>query len=214
MGSSTAVRIPIYGCITKIPASYGGRQGQEPAAAVPYAVEADSYTMSMDSAFWVYNLVANLAYGERYADVYPLVQAEINKYQGRFFEETAALDATLLKMYETDPASAVQAATDYCVMTGDKMVVDWRNFWMYLFSRVRDGFTTIPGKITAICKRGQTKNCVSKATPQCQTTGYTKSWYARMIADPANAKHYAVPDSGDTALHSHKMLRMEKLRAQ
>ena len=35
----------------------------------------------MDTAFWVYNLVANLAYGERYADVMPLVQEKIQIYQ-------------------------------------------------------------------------------------------------------------------------------------
>ena len=72
--SSTAVRIPLYGCATRIPPSYADRAGQEPAAAVAYGVEGDAYTMSLDSAFWVYNLVANLAYGERYADVMPLVQ--------------------------------------------------------------------------------------------------------------------------------------------
>ena len=33
--------------------------GQVPAAAVDYGVEADAYTMSMDSAFWVWNLVMN-----------------------------------------------------------------------------------------------------------------------------------------------------------
>lgn len=64
--SSTAVRAPFYSSITKISAAFGGRDGQEPAAGVSYAVDADAFHMSMDSAFWVYQLVANLAYGERY----------------------------------------------------------------------------------------------------------------------------------------------------
>lgn len=34
--------------------------GQDPAAAVPYAVQSDAYNMNMDSAFWIYNLVANI----------------------------------------------------------------------------------------------------------------------------------------------------------
>ena len=54
----------------QVPPSYADLRGQEPAAAVPYAVKADAYTMSMDSAFWVANLVANLAYGNRYREVY------------------------------------------------------------------------------------------------------------------------------------------------
>ena len=73
--SSTAVRAPFYPAITKIPASFGDPIGQEPAAGVPYAVKADAYNMNMDSAFWVWNLVANMAYGERYCTMRLRVRA-------------------------------------------------------------------------------------------------------------------------------------------
>ena len=53
------------GGATRIPPSYGDRAGQQPGAAVAYAVDADAYKMSMDSAFWVANLVANLAYDHK-----------------------------------------------------------------------------------------------------------------------------------------------------
>jgi hypothetical protein len=59
--SSTAVRIPVWGGATSVPLSFADPVGQEPGAAVRGAVKADAYAMSLDSAFWVWNLVANTA---------------------------------------------------------------------------------------------------------------------------------------------------------
>lgn len=60
----------MYGGAAAIPPSFGDPVGQEPGAAVSYGAKADAFHVSLDSAFWVYNLVANAAYGERYKDVY------------------------------------------------------------------------------------------------------------------------------------------------
>jgi len=210
--SATAIRIPLYGGVTRIPSSFGGVSGQDPAAGVPYAVEADAYNMNMDSAFWIYNLVANIAYGERYNDVYPLIQQEIHKYQGKFFTETATLDKTAAALFrEGQEEQAVELITKYCETTGNWMTGQWRNFWMFLFSRTRDGFTTIPPKKPQ-CKHGQTESCTSRLLPDTQTTGYNKEWYARMVADPANRAHYQVPGSTVSAADERKMLRMDKQR--
>jgi len=51
---------------------------------------------NLDSAFWVYNLVANMAYGERYRDVYPLVQQEITNTRTSSFERQRILTNQLL----------------------------------------------------------------------------------------------------------------------
>ena len=50
--SSTAVRTPVYGGATKVPASFADPVGQEPASGVPGSVKADAYKMSLESAFW------------------------------------------------------------------------------------------------------------------------------------------------------------------
>lgn len=209
--SSTAVRAPFYSSITKISAAFGGRDGQEPAAGVSYAVDADAYHMSMDSAFWVYQLVANLAYGERYRDAYPLIQDKINELQGTFFKETAEVDAKATKLYATDPAAAVAYLTNYSVTTADQLVVDWRNFWMFLFSRFRDGFTTVLSD-TPRCTPGQKKGCTSRLVPDCQETGYSAEWYARVLAEGQNAEHYAAPTNVEGSHAEWKMKRMDKKR--
>ena len=68
--SSTGVRIPLYGGITRIPTSFADPVGQDPAARVAYGVKSDAFHMSLDSAFWVWNLVANMAYGDRASETY------------------------------------------------------------------------------------------------------------------------------------------------
>lgn len=214
--SATAIRIPIYGGATKIPPSFGDRVGQEPAAAVDYGVEADAYTMSMDSAFWVWNLVSNIAYGERYNVVMPLVQSKIHFFQDRFFQSTAAMDKQAEALFRTDPKSAVELITKFGVETGEQMTKDWRNFWMYLFSHTRDGFTTTAPKAKQ-CVGKQKKACTSRAIPDTAETGYSEAWNKRRVADGQNMEHYAVPtehfaDPAVRAANHHKAMRMDKRR--
>eukprot|EP00931_Biecheleriopsis_adriatica_P073435 TRINITY_DN47718_c0_g1_i1.p1 TRINITY_DN47718_c0_g1~~TRINITY_DN47718_c0_g1_i1.p1 ORF type:complete len:621 (+),score=95.31 TRINITY_DN47718_c0_g1_i1:211-1863(+) len=215
--SSTAVRIPLYGGATRIPASFGDRVGQEPGAGVDYAVEADAFTMSMDSAFWVWNLVANMAYGERYADVMPIVQKQIHFHQNKFFAATAKIDAQAEALLKDNATSAaVELVTNFGVATGEQMTKDWRDFWMYLFVRFRDGFTvTKPAKPQ--CTGAQRKDCTSRLIPKTSETGYSDKWYSRIAADGDNSAHYRVPgehleSSTGRAANHHKILRMDKIR--
>jgi len=217
--SATAVRIPIYGGATKIPPSFGDLVGQEPGAATDDAVAADAYTMSMDSAFWVWNLVANLAYGERYNVVMPLVQQKIHFYQDKFFAATAKIDsqAQVLLSKNPDSLEAIELITRFGVETGEKMTKDWRNFWMFLFAHVRDGFTVTAPR-SKQCVGSERKDCTSRRIPQATATGYSDAWYARVVADGDNKAHYAVPDEhfdgpAIRAANQHKMNRMNKIPA-
>ena len=68
--------------------------------------------------------------------------------------------------------AAVAYLTNYSVTTADQLVVDWRNFWMFLFSRYRDGFTTVLSDVPK-CADGNKKDCTSRLIPKCQETGYS-----------------------------------------
>jgi len=185
---------------------------------VDYGVDGDAYTMSMDSAFWIWNLVANIAYGERYDVVMPLVQSKIHFYQDQFFLKTADIDKQAEALLKKDPASkeAIDLITRFGVETGEQMTKDWRNFWMYLFARVRDGFT-VTAPVKKQCVGSQRKGCTSRRVPDAAATGYSQAWYQRIVGDGDNKEHYAVPDeqvSDPTlrAANTHKILRMQKLR--
>jgi len=216
--SSTGVRIPVYGGSTRIPASFGDPIGQQPGGAVSYGVKADAYNMNLDSAFWVWNLVSNMAYGERAEEAYFLIQEKIKDYQGHFFNETAEIDKQAADLYKTDPAAAIELITHYTVTAGDKMTKQWLKFWMFLFSRFRDGFTVTPST-TKQCDpaKHERVGCTSRAIPHATSSGYSKEWYARIVADSDNAQHYAVPttafkDPKRLLLNQRKFLRMNKKR--
>jgi dipeptidase len=214
--SSTAVRIPVYGAATEIPPSFADKVGQVPAAATAYGPDADAFTMTMDSAFWVWNLVANMCYGERYRDVYPLVQAEIAKHEDRFFAEVAATDAKAAALAKKgDVAGATAAVTAYTVAAGEKMTRDWRQFWMFLFSRTRDGFTTTPSaKKQCVAGSGAYKGCTARKIPDTAATGYSDAWYGRIVADSDNADHYGVrvKDGGKDGTRSLSEYEQRKIR--
>mmetsp|Transcript_14619 Transcript_14619/g.35644 ORF Transcript_14619/g.35644 Transcript_14619/m.35644 type:complete len:430 (+) Transcript_14619:1886-3175(+) len=194
--SSTGVRIPVYGGVTKIPKSFADPVGQVPAAAVPLpgSVEADAYKMNLDSAFWVYNLVANMAYGERFDEIYPVILDKIISYQGELLSQTQKMDSFLLESYADSPELCVKKATDFVATTGDKVTENWRSFWMYLFSRYRDGFT-FGAPTQPQCKPGERKACTSRLLPTATQSGYNKEWYERIVQDGENKEHYKVRTS-------------------
>jgi len=86
--------------------------------------------MSFESAFWVYNMVANIAYGERYKDVFPLIQSKIAEIQNQLFEAVEKVDKEASELYKTDPAKAIANITQFGVQTGEKLTKDWLEFWM------------------------------------------------------------------------------------
>ena len=229
--SSTGVRVPLYGGVTKIPTSFADPVGQDPAARASYGVKSDAFHMSLDSAFWVWNLVGNMAYGERAAETYPIILDKINLFQNQLLKQTTTLDAALLRQYASDPAAAVALATKQTVDMGDKMTKDWLQVWMELFSRFRDGFTVTPS-VHRQCDQNPAsrafKNCTFRADPVAATGGYSKEWYARIVADGDNAEHYANPPSkaddknghqndhqnDHEAINEWKLLRINKMRPQ
>merc|ERR1711924_144837 len=70
------------------------------------------------------------------------------------------------ELLKKDPASreAIELITKFGVETGEQMTKDWRNFWMFLFSHVRDGFTVFPAKKKQ-CVGKQRKDCTSRVLP-------------------------------------------------
>jgi len=127
--SSTSPRIPAYGGATRIPPSFGSRVGQTPGAGVPYAPVADAFTMSLDSAFWVWNLVGNIAFSERYGTARASIIAAVDAAQDDMLAAAARLETDFVALYATDPAAAVELMTTFVVDTGEGMTKKWRDFW-------------------------------------------------------------------------------------
>ena len=214
--SGAALRTPVYGGATRVPYSLADRLGQVPnarAKTTADAPDADAFTPSLDSSFWVWNLVSNLAYGERADVVQPALDAELEKAQADLMRRADEMDA---KLKSTPPAEAAEAATAFCEDAARSAHATWLGVFLRLFALIRDGFTVAPGK-TPVCGgdfaeaagasvaekggasaadrlKAKYSGCLGRVVPDTRETGYDDEWYARVAADGDNAEHYATSD--------------------
>lgn len=215
--SSTSVHVPFYGGATAIPRAFADPIGQLPGAGAP-GPDADAYTLSLDSMYWVNNLVGQFVQGERAAEADYIVAREIVALQAKLFKLAEGTDTEAMRLWSSgDPVAAVELATRFGVEAGESTLVAWRDLWARLVSRFRDGATISP-TTTPMCEPGQTKGCTFRRTPDVQG-GYSPAWYARIVEDGDNRVHYEVPEGpapglrdGAAALELHKLARLDKQR--
>lgn len=121
----STVYIPMYCGMKKVPWSFAVGNG-------------NFHTFTWDSAFWVFNWVANFAYS-RYSEII----VDIRKLQGEleagFIAETKDIDKKALELYKTDPDKARDFVTDYSVSRGDNTVKRWRKLGEDLIVKYMDG---------------------------------------------------------------------------
>jgi len=97
---------------------------------------------SWDSAFWVFNFVANFAYS-RYCDMIQDIQAVQRELEGKYISHQSEIEAAAIDLYKRAPELGRQYLTDYCVREGEEAVARWRTLgefliWKYLDGNVRD----------------------------------------------------------------------------
>ena len=185
---------PVYGVSTRIPAAWGDRVGQVPNGAVPYGVDASALHFNFDSAWWIFNLVANYAYA-KYAPVHAEVQAAIVAAEARFMREAAAVErkAAALLAPGGDAQAATELLTAFTEAAGAGLVREWQALFGTLFIKYRDGFVNTQSA-TPVCTRPRQFNCTYRNIPDSLEAGYPSQWYGRIVAE--NGDHYAVPGSG------------------
>jgi len=146
----STVYVPMYCGINKVPWSYAEGNGT-------------FYTFTWDSAFWVFNFVANFAYS-RYSEIIVDIQKLQRELEAGFLVETKDIDKKALEIYKTDPERAREFLTEYSVSRGDNTVKRWRKLIEELFLKYLDGnLRDENGKV--------------------QHPGYPEDWYRRIVAD-------------------------------
>jgi dipeptidase len=172
--SSTTVRFPIYGSSTRVPEAFGGKGPQD-------GVTPPMMKFSFDSAFYVFNLVANWAYS-RWDLIYPDVLKAIQAKETQYMTEVKEIDQKAITILDVDgPAAAIDYVTNYSVNTGNKLVKDWLSFFGDLFVKYRDGYVITANPTNTAC------GCSSK------NAFYPQAWYDRIVKDTGS--HYLVlPD--------------------
>jgi dipeptidase len=120
----TTCYVPLYCCIQALPK--------------PFTV-GDLQKFSWDSAWWVFNFVAN------YADLkYSYMVRDIQKVQaaleGQFLSLQPAVEKIALELYRTDPKLVVQYLTNYSVSGGEQVVKRWIELGESLLTKYNDGY--------------------------------------------------------------------------
>ncbi|NOZ77894.1 MAG: dipeptidase [Acidobacteria bacterium] len=123
--TASTVYVPIYCGVLAIPH--------------PYAKGvADLYHFSWNSAFWVFNWVANYAYS-RYSDMIVDIRKVQHQLEGSFLAAQPGEEAAALALYRQSPRLARQELTRYSVAQGDRTVKRWRKLGEQLLVKYMDG---------------------------------------------------------------------------
>jgi dipeptidase len=178
--SSTSVHFPLYGSATRVSSGWAGPGPQD--GVVPPLME-----FSLDSAFYVFNLVANFAYS-RWNAIYPDVLQEILVREAEYMKRLQETDERGREMFhsaqsESEVAVAVEYLTQFSEEIGDSLLKDWFKVFGQLFVKYRDGYITTPNPAVPVC------GCSTSSLP------YEEEWYDRVVEDTGD--RYLYPDDSN-----------------
>jgi dipeptidase len=146
----STVYVPMYCGIREVPKSYAVGTG-------------NFYEFTWESAFWVFNWVANYAYS-RYRDMIKDIQVVQRELEGNFLALQPDIDQAALELHKKSPELAREYLTKYSVKQGSDTVKRWRKLGEQLLLKYLDGnVRDEKGKVTH--------------------PGYPKEWYERIVKE-------------------------------
>jgi dipeptidase len=122
---------------------------------------------SWDSAFWVFNWVANYAYS-RYSDMIVDIQKVQRELEGQFLAAQDGVEKEAAALYAQSPERARDYLTHYSVAAGDGVTARWRRLGEDLLVKYMDG---------------NVKD--EKGDPQHPP--YSDAWYRRIVSERGDA---------------------------
>ena len=114
--------VPFFSCINHVPESYAEGNG-------------DSYTFSLTSAWWTFNVVANWAY-TKYSRMAPHIRTLQEIWDDKFLAQLPGVEEQAAGMSADD---AQRFLTSYSCSQADNVVADWQRLGIYLFTKFLDG---------------------------------------------------------------------------
>jgi dipeptidase len=118
------VYIPLYCSISQPPKPFVGGSIAE---------------LDLSKGFWVFNLVANLAY-TKYSYIIKDIQAVQSKLENKFFEFQPAVEKTATELYNKNKSLAIDYLTDYSCSQSEIVLNEWLNLWKKLVVKYNDGY--------------------------------------------------------------------------
>lgn len=158
--ANMTVFTPVYCCTDRIPVPYAEGNG-------------DCITFSWDSAFWIYNWVADMI-RPRYSLMIDDMRAVQKELEDTFESAQEGVESAALKLYQEDPAKAKDFLTNYTDMTARTTIDRWKKLAEFLIVRYNDGARkkVKNGKMVA----PETGNCAPLERP-----GYPEEFLKELV---------------------------------
>jgi dipeptidase len=161
--AATTVYVPMYASITEIP--YAVRTGN-----------GDLMNFTMESAFWIFNMVSNYAY-TRYDAMYPEIQKVQNEMYDKFFKEVDEFDKKMVEMVKTNPEEAVNQITKFSADQSAYTQKKWTELYANLFTKYMDGNVKTPQDVPEGYKY---------YAPKVEHPEFPDFWYRIIVKDHGN----------------------------
>ena len=158
--ANMTVFTPVYCCTDRIPVPYAEGNG-------------DCITFSWDSAFWIYNWVADMI-RPRYSLMIDDMRAVQNELEDTFESAQSGIESSALKLYQESPEKAKDFLTNYTDMTARTTIDRWKKLAEFLIVRYNDGARKLVknGKMVA----PKTGNCAPLERP-----GYPEEFFKEVV---------------------------------
>ena len=123
--ANMTVFTPVYCNTDRIPASYAEGEG-------------DCVTFSWNSAFWIYNWVADMI-RPRYSQMVDDMRTVQNELENTYAYAQEGVESAAIKLYNENPEKAKEFLTDYTNMCAQTAVDRWKQLGEFLIVRYNDG---------------------------------------------------------------------------
>jgi dipeptidase len=131
---------------------------------------------SWESAWWVFNFVANYAQ-LKYSFMAPEIQAVQRDLESTFLALQPAVEQSARALAESDRELMVRYLTDYSVTRGELVVDRWRALGEHLLTKYNDGY-------------------VKDENGRSRERGYPEGWLSRVVQ--ARPEQFRLPDADTT----------------
>ena len=156
----TTCYFPLYCCIDDLPEAYTRGSLQK---------------FSWNSAWWVFNFVANFA-NLRYVDMVKDIQMIQQELEDNFIKLQPVIEKSARDLFNQDKKLLVQFLTSYSVSQGDLAFKRWIQLGEYLICKYNDGY-------------------VKDEKGRPRSKGYPESWLKRVLK--LKGKQFKLPKWGD-----------------
>ena len=158
--ANMTVFTPVYCNTDKVPYSYQQENG-------------DCVTFSWDSAFWIYNWVADMI-RPRYNLMVEDMRTVQNTLENTYAQSQEGIESAALKLYQQNPAKAKEYLTNYTHMTAQTAVDSWKKLGEFLIVRYNDG-------AVKRMQNGQLQHPETGNTAPLDRPGYSKEFLQELV---------------------------------